>query len=167
LRSRQRRGALLVLSLALSFPAGGASAACPIELAVYKDRDSISGIDFRPAGQGATVTNTFRMNIGERGFDGFVMWTEDVARPYAMVTHNCPEGDVTGEEIAACTLWEGVVYSIDAAGKVGLLPREGETAPQGLLFPDLARLMRLSPAYTAAGLTAVPFDAFELSGCQE
>lgn len=153
--------------MSLSFPAGAASAACPIELAVYKDRDAIAGIDFRPAGQGATVTNTFRMNIGEQGFDGFVMWTDGVARPYAMVTHGCPEGDVTGEEIAACTLWEGVVYSIDDAGKVGLLPREGEAAPQGLLFPDFARLMQASPAYAATGLTATPFDAFQLSGCQE
>lgn len=157
-----------IVAAGLCVLATNAIAACPIELAVYRDRDAVAGIDFRPAGDGATVTNTFRMHVGERGeFDGFVMWTADVARPYAMITHGCPEGDVTGEEIAACTLWEGVVYGVDAAGVVTLLPREGEPAPQRLVLADLARLMRSSPVYAATGLDAVPFDVFELSGCQE
>ncbi|MBL8581541.1 MAG: hypothetical protein JNL61_04845 [Rhizobiaceae bacterium] len=153
---------------ALCVAATDALAACPIELAVYRDRDGVAGIDFRPAGDGATVTNAFRMHVGDRGdLDGFVMWTSDVARPYAMLTHGCPEGDATGDEIAACTLWEGVVYAVDASGGVALLPRQGEPAPQRLVLPDLARIMQASPAYAAAGLSGVPFDVFELSGCQE
>jgi hypothetical protein len=156
------------LVLACSPVGPAAFAACPMELAVYRDRDAVAGIDFRPAGEGATVTNSFRMHVGDAAvFDGFVMWTDGVSRPYAMLTHNCPEGDVTGEEIAACTLWEGIVYAVDATGAVSLLPREGEPAPQRLLFPDLARLMQSSPAYAVAGLSVLPFDAFELSGCQE
>ena len=42
-----------------------------------------------------------------------------------MIMNNCPEGDVTGDDIAACTVWEGVIYSIGADGKVGSLPEEG------------------------------------------
>lgn len=143
-------------------------AACPIELAVYRDRDRVAGIDFRPTGESAAVTNSFRMNFsGDVVFDGFVMWTDAPARSQGFVTHQCPEGDVTGEEIEACTVWRGALYAVGADGTVSTLPREGEPAPARLLFADLAAGMQASPPYEKTGLAGLPFDAFELSGCQE
>ena len=142
-------------------------AACPIELAVYGDRDDAAGIDFRPAINQATVTNAFRMNL-ENGvvLDGMVMWSEGTARPYGSLTYKCPEGDVTGEELDACTVWQGVIYTADSAGAIGLLPKQGD-APATLVFPDLGPSLQLSTAYGANGFSKVPWDVFALKGCQE
>ena len=155
------------LAVALGGQTLPALAACPIELAVYEDPETGAGIDFRPGGN-ATVSNAFRMVLDEGVvLDGFVMWSEEPARPVGMLTHDCPEGDATGEELAACTVWDGVVYAVDAEGRAGLLPGEGEDAPQTLILADLGRAPRLSAILDAAGVEAAPGDVFSLSGCQE
>jgi hypothetical protein len=164
--TRKSIGALLICVLAqTTLPA---HAACPIELAVYGDRDGVAGIDFRPTGESAVVTNTFKMVLGnDVMLDGLVMWSDGIARPYASLMYNCPDGDVTGEELEACTLWEGVVYTADATGKVSLLPRERQDAPQTLVFPDLGPALSQSSAYGDGGFSKVPWDVFTLKGCQE
>ena len=145
-----------------------ALAACPIELAVYGDRDQVAEIDFTPADKLATVTNAFRMNF-EHGIvlDGFVMWTDGVERPYGTLTYKCPTGDVTGEEMDACTIWQGVVYSVDDKGEVGLLPQPGTDAPKTLVFPDLAQTIHNSTLYGPTNIEKLPWDVFSLKGCQE
>ena len=147
---------------------GPAYAACPMELAVYGDRDDAAWIDFRPTGESAVVTNTFKMVL-DKGvvLDGMVMWSEGVRRPYASLMYQCPEGDVTGEEIAACTLWEGVIYTADADATIGLIPAEGADAPKSLIFPDLGPTLRMSAAYGDDGFSKLPWDVFALKGCQE
>ena len=146
---------------------GPAVAACPVELAVYGDRGDAAGIDFRPATESATVTNAFRMNL-ENGvqLDGIVMWSEGVERPYGALMYKCPDGDVTGAELEACTLWQGVVYAADDTGKIDLLPKKGD-APKTLIFPDLGPSLRQSSAYGAQGFSKLPWDVFTLKGCQE
>lgn len=159
---------IALVSAALSAVPVAAYAACPMELAVYGDRDDAAWIDFRPTGESAVVTNSFKMVL-DKGvvLDGIVMWSEGVKRPYASLMYQCPEGDVTGEEIAACTLWEGIVYTADAGGKVDLIPAEGEAAPPTLIFPDLAPTLRMSSAYGENGFSKLPWDVFALKGCQE
>ncbi|PWK76175.1 hypothetical protein [Aminobacter sp. AP02] len=147
-----------------------AHAACPVELAVYGDRDKVAEIDFRPTLESATVTNSFKMVLdNDVVLDGVVMWSQDVARPNGMLMHQCPEGDVTGEEIEACTVWQGVIYSVDDEGNVGLLPRErtASAAPRKLIFSDLGHALRTSAAYGPDGFSKVPWDVFEIKGCQE
>ncbi|CAN7502143.1 hypothetical protein [Aminobacter sp. LjRoot7] len=163
------RIAALVTALAM-LSATTAHAACPIELAVYGDRDGAAEIDFRPTLESATVTNSFKMVMDNSiVLDGVVMWSQDVARPNGMLMHQCPEGDVTGEEIEACTVWQGVIYSVDEQGNVGLLPREriAAAAPKKLIFSDLGHGLRSSAAYGPDGFSKVPWDVFELKGCQE
>jgi hypothetical protein len=139
-----------------------------MELAVYQDRDRLAGIDFRPTGENAVVTNSFKMVMDNSVIlDGIVMWTHDEPRSNAVVSRNCPEGDVTGEEYAACTLWQGVVYAVDEQGEPGLLPAEGEPAPDRLIFADLGPALRASNAFGPEGFSKVPFDVFQLTGCQE
>lgn len=161
-----RRTALLIAACMLA--AAPAQAGCPMELAVYKDRDGLAGIDFRPAGKSAAVTNSFRMALkDDMVLDGLVMWTEGERRARGMISHDCPEGDVTGEELAACTLWEGVIYTADDQGRIGLLPPEGQDAPQRLILSDLGPSLRFSANFAKMGLDRAPWDVFELSGCQE
>jgi hypothetical protein len=90
-----------------------------------------------------------------------------VARPHGSLMYKCPTGDVTGDELAACTLWEGVVYSADDKGNIALLPAEGMDAPKTLIFPDLGPSLQMSAAYGENGFSKVPSDVFSLKGCQE
>ncbi|QPC88520.1 hypothetical protein GA830_04220 [Mesorhizobium sp. NBSH29] len=143
-------------------------AACNMELAVYADRDGGAEINFTPTLESATTTNTFRMLLEKDVvLDGVVLWSDEIARPNGILMHKCPEGDVTGEELAACTIWQGVIYTANAKGTVALLPREGEPAAEQLVFPDLAYALRTSPVFGLNGLSKLPFDVFALSGCQE
>ena len=150
---------------ALAFMTGPCLAACPVELSVYSGRDDAVAIEFHPA-QGAAVTNAYRLIHGDLVLDGIVMWTQGVERPNGILSYQCPDGDVTGPEYDACTVWQGVIYAVDAAGHVGLLPRAGESAPERLLFPDLAHAIHAFPGF--AGIDAkLSWDVFNLSGCQE
>ncbi|TJV38418.1 MAG: hypothetical protein E5Y02_29570 [Mesorhizobium sp.] len=145
-----------------------AQAACPIELAVYGDAQSGSEIDFTPTGTSATVTNTFRVILDNNVvLNGIVMWNEGVARPNGALMYKCPEGDATGDELAACTLWHGVIYTSDDKGSIGLLPAEGVEAPKTLILPDLGPALRQSNAYGGGGFSKVPWDVLALKGCQE
>ena len=95
---RRSMSAIFVL-LAASQPA---LAACPVELAVYGEVGGEAEVDFTPGSGNALVTNGFRMLLGnDVVLDGFVIWTEEAARPWGTLTYRCPEGDVTGDEIAA------------------------------------------------------------------
>ncbi|WP_245468281.1 hypothetical protein [Mesorhizobium sp. M1D.F.Ca.ET.043.01.1.1] len=160
---------LLAGSLALTASNSAAQAACPIQLAVYGEAKSGAEIDFTPTGTSATITNTFRMILDNNTvLDGIAMWTEgNAGRPHGSLMYKCPTGDVTGEELAACTVWEGVIYSADEKGSVGLLPAEGADAPKSLVLPDLGPSLEMSAAYGPGGFSKVPWDIFMLKGCQE
>ena len=117
-----------------------AHAACPIELAVYGEKNQAAEIDFRPATDAATVTNSFKMALGNFVLDGFVQWTEGESRPYGTLHYNCPTGDVTGEEYAACTVWQGVFYTANEQGVVDLLP--ARLAEEGHVAATYAAVLR-------------------------
>ena len=156
------------VAAAVAAGAGPAGAACPVELAVYGEAQSGAEVNFTPNSGNALVTNGFRMLLDNNVvLDGIVMWTEAPERPAGMLMHECPEGDVTGEELARCTVWQGVIYTSDAAGRIGLLPAEGQPAPDTLIFADLGPSLRHSSAYGAGGFATIPFDVFALKGCQE
>ncbi|TPK39927.1 hypothetical protein FJ492_22120 [Mesorhizobium sp. B2-5-4] len=158
----------VVLVTGILAAVANAYAACPTELAVYGDSQSGAEIDFTPTGTSATVTNRFRLVLDNNVvLNGIVMWTQDVSRPNGALMYKCPEGDVTGEELAACTLWNGVVYTSDDKGNIGLLPAEGVEAPKTLILPDLGPALRQSRAYGGSGFSKVPSDVFAMKGCQE
>lgn len=153
---------------ALTAANSSAHAACPIELAVYGDSQSGSEIDFTPTGASATVTNSFRMILDSNAvLNGIVMWNEGVSRPNGTLMYKCPEGDTTGAELAACTLWNGVIYTSDDKGDIGLLPAQGVDAPKTLILPDLGPVLHQSSAFGGSGFSKVPSDVFTLKGCQE
>ncbi len=154
--------------LAVLCTGSAAIAACPIELAVYGEALSDAEINFTPTGSSATVTNTFRLILDNNVvLNGIVMWAEGVPRPNGALMYECPEGDVTGAELAACTPWNGVIYMADDKGNIGLLPAEGVDAPKALILPDLGPALRQSSAYGGSGFSKVPWDVFALKGCQE
>jgi hypothetical protein len=166
--ARFRSGSFVTIGAVGMLTVSSAFAACPLELAVYGDAESAAEIDFRPTTDSATVTNSFKMVL-DKGvvLDGIVMWTEGVARPHGSLMYKCPAGDVTGDELAACTVWEGVIYTADDQGNIALLPGEGKDAPKTLILPDLGASLQMSAAYGPNGFSKVPWDVFALKGCQE
>lgn len=159
----------LAAALGASMLAAPALAACPVELAVYGDRDGAAEIDFRPAGDIPSASNAFKIILEpDIVLEGMVLWTEGgAARPTGVLHHGCPDGDATGEELAACTVWQGVIYSVDAEGGVGLMPRQGAPAPAHLVFSDLAASLAAAPALDGGRPARLPFDVFSIKGCQE
>jgi len=150
--------------------AAAAWAACPQELAVYSERENSASIEFRPPPAGSAVqTMEFRtvFSQNEVVLDGVVLWTQGTPRPMGIAMDQCPEGDVTGDELAACTVWQGVLYSVGGEGEVALLPDVGEDAAEQILLPDFGPAVRHSRIYGAEGVSIVPWDVFRLSGCQE
>ena len=141
--------------------------ACPVELATYGDMRDVAEVEFVPV-SGGEISNSFRMLLdNDVVLEGSVKWEGRESRPIAKLLYKCPEGEPTEEEIAACTVWQGVVYTVDEHGNVGLMPGQGQPAPERLIFPALGPSLRLSVAYGADGFSEAPDDVFALRGCQE
>lgn len=158
----------LVFALAGLLAATAASAAeCRQDRAIYADRDGGYELAFEPVGSAAAATSHhFKLKVLASGavLDGIVMPGDDPARSNGMVMYNCPEGDVTGEEIAACTVWEGVIYALDGSD-VALLPEEGAKAAENLLLAGFGPSLRYSTLWDAGKASVVPWDLFKRKGC--
>ena len=86
-------------------------------------------------------------------------------RPNGILFHDCPEGDTTGEEIAKCTVWQGVIYA-GAGGKIDLLPPTGSPAASEILLPGLPLGLVESTAWGKGKATVVPWEVLSLKGCR-
>ncbi|WP_265517747.1 hypothetical protein [Nitratireductor luteus] len=147
--------------------ANAVEAACPQALAIYQEVGGQTAIDFIPNMDMVAASNTFRLILPDAApIEGHVEWQSGGGRPDGLLLKDCPTGDATGEELAACTLWRGVVYAVDDAGDVGLLPGPRDDAAQQLIMTDLSRALHFSTLND--GETALPgFDVYEITGCQE
>jgi hypothetical protein len=134
--------------------------------AYYADRDRNAVIAFDQGFEATPgVTNSFNMLIGDAVLEGVVMWSGGVERPQAILLYDCPEGAVTQEQLDACTLWQGIVYSVSGEGEIGLLPDALDIAADRLLFPGLPWQLSFSEAFEAGELGDLPFEMFERTGC--
>jgi hypothetical protein len=154
---------VLLATLALSHAASAAD--CRIEKAVYREAETGIELVFTAAsGENTPVTNGFATTIGKTRLDGHVLYDPEIERPVGMLMNNCPEGDVTGADLAACTIWKGIVYGVDTVtGHVDLLPPEGANAPDALLLPGFGPAVMASPL--GKGLKASPWDVFDFKEC--
>ncbi len=136
--------------------------------AYYADGERVAVIAFdRSHETSPGVTNSFTMLLGETAMDGVVIWSDGVERPQTILMHDCPLGDVTGAELDACTWWQGIVYTVDAAGEVGLIPHSDAEAAEQLLLPGLAWQLSFTEAHRSGELAELPWDVFELTGCAQ
>lgn len=159
----KRVTAAVLLSLA---PFAAQAADCPQSRAIYGDADGAYELRFAPvAAESATTSNRFDVVAlkADIKLEGFVMLSGDPERANGMVMHNCPEGDVTGDDLAACMIWQGVVYSVSSAGKIDLLPAETAVAAQQLLLPDFGPAVKASSI--GDKLAVAPWDVFAFKGC--
>lgn len=159
----KRVTAAVLLSLA---PLAAQASDCPQSRAIYGDADGAYELRFAPVdAESATTSNRFDVVAlkADIKLEGFVMLSGDPERANGMVMHNCPEGDVTGDDLAACMIWQGVVYSVSSAGKIDLLPAETAVAAQQLLLPDFGPAVKASSI--GDKLTVAPWDVFAFKGC--
>ncbi len=161
------RGAVLIAGLLLALPGGGQAKAgdCPQARAIYGADQGAFRLTFRPVTEMASsVTHLFAFADETVTLDGMVMDTEEPVRTGARIEKNCPEGDVTGEDIRACTGFEGYVYAIGEAGVVGNLPPGDAPAAPRVLFAGLGPALSSSPLAHKLKL-APASDSFHLTGC--
>jgi hypothetical protein len=159
----KRLVAAVLFSLA---PLGVQAADCLQSKAIYGDADGAYELRFLPVGsESATTSNRFELAAlkAELKLEGFVMLSGDPERANGMIMHNCPEGDVTGEDLAACIIWEGVIYSVASSGKIDLLPAEKAVAAEQLLLPDFGPALKASSIWEKISVT--PWDVFAFKGC--
>ncbi len=157
--------AALVLTAFLAASAASA-AECRQDRAIYADRDEGYELTFEPVGSDAAATSHhFKLKVLASGvvLDGVVL-PGDPPRSNGMVMHNCPEGDATGEEIAACTVWEGVIYAL-GGGDAALLPDEGGKAAESLLLSGFGASLRYSTLWEQGKASVVPWDVLKRKGC--
>jgi hypothetical protein len=148
-------------------PALAHAASCPQDRAVYRDRDNAYELVFDRA-QSAAEAAEHRFSLKVLGsdviLDGYVMGSSPVERPNGMIFFNCPEGDVTGKDIAACTVWQGVIYA-ETAGRLDLLPGQGNDAADKLLLPDFGPSIRQSKLWKDGKAKIVPWDVLDFREC--
>jgi hypothetical protein len=158
---------LLVASV-LALASGGfvpaLAADCPVERAVYVETELSTRLQFEPASsENSPVIHRFTMQASKGEAEGNVFYDLEIERPVSTILRDCPEGDVTGADLAACTVWKGIIYGVNQAGEVDLLPSEGETAPDQLLLPGFG------PAVAASSfgqtLEGMPWDVFSYKEC--
>ena len=143
-------------------------AACLQQRAFYGDKDGAYELSFEPVDSDAASSShriRVKINNTELVLDGYVMPSEPVNRSNGILFNNCPEGDVTGADLAACTIWEGFVYASNA-GKIDLLPPQGADAAPEILLAGFGPSLAQSSAWGPKKATVAPWDVFTLKGCR-
>lgn len=152
----------------LAVMASQALAACPQELAVYGAPTGGSQLEFVGGSDAVAMRHEIRLLVtDDLVMTGFVGLTQIGEQTYFLVPHECPEGDVTGEELAQCMAYESVVYGIDAQGLPGPLPPRGDDAATALLLPGFLQAVAAQGERFGDDAVAAASDVFQLSGCQE
>jgi hypothetical protein len=142
---------------------------CAQEKAVYVDMDNAYELRFEPMGSESSVSNRFKLAVRNTNIvaDGIVMRTDDHLRADGRIMFECPEGDVTGADLRACTVWQGMVYASDLKGHIRALPAEGESAADRLFLPALGPSIQKSSLWGKGKATVAPWDVLSLKGCNQ
>lgn len=142
-------------------------AACPQELAIYEDSSGQALTFTPPPAEGRAAEHAFKLHINGQDLQGVVMWSTDPDRPNGIVMDNCPDGDVTGEELDVCTVWQGVIYGLKPNADAGFLGRRGANHAEALLLPDLSRSVQAHTFKNSMPGPPKVDDVFRMKACQE
>jgi hypothetical protein len=154
---------LVCISMLFSVPS---YAACPQELSIYEDSNGAS-ITFLPPHENMASEHEFKLRIGKAELQGIVMWSKDPDRPNGIVMDQCPDGDVTGEELDKCTVWQGVIYGLTKDASAPYLGKRGTPNAETILLPDFSRYVMEHEFKTSLAGPVKVEDVFKMKGCQE
>ncbi|MEM6464140.1 MAG: hypothetical protein AAF724_19720 [Pseudomonadota bacterium] len=155
--------ALIFVPLSVPSQASASGPSCPQSIAVYGSGNGLVAIEF----SGAEDLSFAMLIESGPAYAGFVYPAEIEGAADAVVLDNCPDGDVTGDEITACTVWQGRLEAIAADGTVEAFSLSGGLAVAGLRMDGLAgALARRIPDMNAEPARAET-ETLTLSACQE
>jgi len=166
--SRNKLAASLLVAASLVSPAFADAADCRQADAIYADRDGAYELRFEPLGsESAAASNQFKISVARTAMvmDGYVMASDDPDRSNGILMFRCPEGDATGDDLRACTIWQGGVYGADAQGTLGNLPGETAGAADRVLLAGLGPAIRESSIWGKGKATVAPWDVLTFKGC--
>lgn len=163
-----RRAAAALALTGIAAPAF-ADLACRPERAIYAHEETGFRVSFRPLQSWEETGMTlaiFDVELQDgRNLWGVISSNMGTSRDLGQIYEGCPppgpEDAPSDEVLAACLVWEGVVYSVED-NQIGAFPVEGETAPQSLLFTDLGRKLRYA-IFDSPG--DEPWDQLWLTAC--
>lgn len=151
---------------------------CPQDSAIYVENSNGFELGFRPPEPWEAPANVSAiLTLGFPGGETVwgTTWTPNgTSWNQASLHSGCtlpgPVDKATGDvlpgssddELAACRIWEGVIYSL-AHNDVDLLPNPDEPAAPVILLTDLGPTIRYSGLVLSPG--DEPHDVFTLSGC--
>lgn len=165
------RGTADLIALGIVGSLGGEAAVagdCLQQHALYADSQHEFELAFEPVGSEASTSShrfTIRASDADIVLDGYAMPAEPANQTEGILFYNCPEGDVTGADLKACTVWQGMIYLKDDA-TVDLLPAEGTAAANAILLPDFGHSLQNSTVWPKLKSKSVPLDLFTLKGCK-
>lgn len=142
------------------------AADCPQEKAIYAQAQGGYRLAFKPVGSdAAAMANRVELLLDNTVFTGFVMESEEPTRSVLRIENHCPDGDVTGEDLAACTVFEGYAYAIGLDGQTGMIAGpDGKAAPH-LLLSGFAPVLSQAPANEKLHLPLPVSDSFDFREC--
>ncbi len=158
---------MVALLVCLSVFTPPARAACPQELAIYEDSIGQSLAFTPPPAEGQAAEHAFSIRINGQELQGVVMWSENPDRPNGIVMDRCPEGDVTGEELETCTVWQGVIYGLTKEATAPFLGKRGSDHAEALLLPDFSRSVQAHTFKNSMPSPPKAEDVFRMKACQE
>ncbi len=144
------------------------AAECRQGSAVYTDRDGTYELRFTPLNsEAAAASNQFKVKVLTTSMvlDGYVMPSGDPDRSIGIVMFNCPGGDVTGDDLNACTIWQGMVYGIDAKGEMNNLEPEAGAAADKIVLPGIGPAIRASSIWGEGKASVAPWDVLNFKEC--
>ena len=164
---KQKLLSSFAMMLLLAGPAQAALSECQQSKARYIDPESELVFAFEAGSESSAFLQSFSIGSekSETKIEGFITLEGEPLRPIAYAVHQCPDGDITGDELAECTIWQGVVYGWYSDGAVGLLPDESDPAVKQLLLPDFARSVMSKPLWSELNIDREPFEVFDLLDC--
>ncbi|WP_042119070.1 hypothetical protein [Rhizobium etli] len=164
-----RKGVATIADAAFfAIPVAAFAIDCKQEQAVYTDREGAYELRFVPLNSpSAAASNQFKVSALKTSvvMEGYVMPSEDPVRAIGILMFNCPEGDVTGADLNACTVWQGAVYGVDAKGEIDNLQPEGAAAAEKLVLPGLGPAIRESSAWGEGKASVAPWDVLTFKEC--
>ena len=156
----------LVSAALLASMTVSAVAACPQELSIYEDASGNS-LTFLPPHDSQASEHEFKLRVGSTELQGVVMWSKEPDRPNGIIMDKCPDGDVTGEELDACTVWQGVIYGLTKEADAPFIGKRGAPHAEALLLPDLSRYLLDHTFKTPLAGPPKAEDVFRMKACQE
>lgn len=168
---KKRKGLTAIVIAALSCaPVSVVAAECSQGKAIYGDRDGAYELRFSPiTSEAVASSHQFKLSALNTPvvMDGYVMSSDDPERTMGMVLFNCPDGDVTGDDLDACTVWQGFVYRSSVDGGLDNLQSGDSPAAEKIVFPGLGPAIRQSSAWGDGKVKVAPWDVLDFKGCTQ